>query len=411
MVGRQLVIIILIGLAFRIAYAVAIYDPSLLNYNLDDFTSYRIAAEEILGGDLLFTNPTYMKRPPVYSLLVAALGKQPALVIAANILLGIAVVALTYALAKQLKLSQAIALLAAFIVALDPTSIRASAILRADALADFWLALAFVCFLLLRQAKTRRAILLLGLASGGFVMLSALTRPAAYLLWIPMALWIFFARGGGYLAAAAVVLPGLLVVSLWSHHNDVYFENRSFSSAGTFQLLYVRAASVMHQATGEEINQVYASLASEVEKRLGNNFENITANRRHSHLASSAAQAAVMTDIAVEIFRQYPLQYALTIPVGLYRAFFPVSVWTLWNAIFWNVAFIIASAYGLLQFFRAQRFSDAAFLLLPCVYFIAGTLLVATASYDSRARVMLTPLMAVMAAYGIQCFLKSRKAP
>ena len=98
---------------FRIVYAVSLYDPSLLNYNLDDFVSYRNAAIDIRQGDWAFTTSLYMKRPPVYSIMVAALGIQPLLIMAANIILGVAVVPLTYFLGKQLKLSQEFAMLAA----------------------------------------------------------------------------------------------------------------------------------------------------------------------------------------------------------------------------------------------------------------------------------------------------------
>ena len=74
---RALIAIMLVGLALRIGYAAAIYEPSLLTYNLDDFVSYRNAATDILDGDLAFTNSLYMKRPPVYSIMVAVLGIQP----------------------------------------------------------------------------------------------------------------------------------------------------------------------------------------------------------------------------------------------------------------------------------------------------------------------------------------------
>ena len=74
---KALAAIILLGLILRVVYAVAIYDPSFLNYNLDDFVSYRNAASDILHGDLAFTNSLYMKRPPLYALLVAALQIQP----------------------------------------------------------------------------------------------------------------------------------------------------------------------------------------------------------------------------------------------------------------------------------------------------------------------------------------------
>lgn len=52
------------------------------------------------------------------------------------------------------------------------------------------------------------------------------------------------------------------------------------------------------------------------------------------------------------------------------------------------------------QFIRQRRWIEGLFLLLPCAYFLMGTLLVATASIDTRARVMVTPLLAVMAAHG-----------
>ncbi len=408
---RALMGITLIGLVLRIAYAVAIYEPSLQKYNLDDFVSYRNAARDILNGDLAFTNSLYMKRPPVYSLMVAALGIQPLLVIAANIALGIAIVPLTYLLGRQLKLSKEFALLAAFIVVLDPTSIRASSVLRADAMADFWLALAFAGLLFVRKAETIRSAAIYGFLSGGFIMLSALTRPAAYLLWIPMGLWLLFSHMRWRLpAVAAMAAVGLVVLNLWSQHNSVYFNNPSFSSAGTFQLLYVRAASVLHQATGEDIDDVYAELAMRVEERLGNDVENITANWRHRHLASTSEQAGAMTDIALDIFQRYPLHYILTIPIGVYRALFPVSHWPLWTAIVWNATLLFCCAAGLLSLLKQRQIAVAFFLLLPCAYFLVGTLLVATASFDSRARVMVTPLLAVMAAYGIMRLLNRRKA-
>lgn len=56
----------------------------------------------------------------------------------------------------------------------------------------------------------------------------------------------------------------------------------------------------------------------------------------------------------------------------------------------------------------ARRWLDALFLLLPSAYFVIGTLLVNTAAIDTRARVMLTPLLAVMAAFGMIWWLKRR---
>ncbi len=189
-----LLMIILLGISLRVGYALAIYEPSLLNYNLDDFVSYRNAASDILRGDLAFTNSLYMKRPPLYALLVAALQIQPMLVILANITLGTVIIPLAYKLARQFFLSRKYALLAALIIAIDAASIRQSANLRADALASLLLAFAFVCLLKLQHADIA-TIAVWGLLSGTLIILSAFTRPAAYLLWIPMSLWVVLARG------------------------------------------------------------------------------------------------------------------------------------------------------------------------------------------------------------------------
>lgn len=62
------------------------------------------------------------------------------------------------------------------------------------------------------------------------------------------------------------------------------------------------------------------------------------------------------------------------------------------------------------RFIRQRRWVEGLFLLLPCAYFLAGTLLVQTSGIDTRARVMVTPLLAVMAAHGAVYWLNRRRA-
>lgn len=244
-----LLTITIIGLLLRVGYAASIYEPSLLPVYLDDFTSYRNAAIDILQGDLEFKNSVYLVRPPLFPLLVAALGIQPLLIIAANILLGIAVVPLTYVLARQFHLVPKLALLAALIVAIDPTSIRYSSVLLAEPLANLLLAFAFVSLMALKQASTRRAVAAWGLLAGGFIILSALTRPAAYLLWIPMAVWIVFARRRWrVLAVVSLVTLAFSGMMLWKQHNATYLRNSSFTTIGTYNLLYYRAVSILQSS-------------------------------------------------------------------------------------------------------------------------------------------------------------------
>ena len=75
-----------------------------------------------------------------------------------------------------------------------------------------------------------------------------------------------------------------------------------------------------------------------------------------------------------------------------------------------NIPFWIAASYGIYSLVRQWRFVDALYLFLPCAYFIVGTLVVQTSGIDTRARVMVTPLLAVMAAYGIMRLLIRRRA-
>ena len=412
---KLLLLITLTGLLLRVGYAVSIYEPSLLPVYLDDFTSYRNAAIDILQGDLAFTNSLYLKRPPGFSLLAAALGIQPILIIAVNILLGAAIIPLTYVLARHFvpppDSSQKLALLAACIVAIDPTSIRYSSVLLAEPLANLLLAFGFISLIALKQAGARRTVMAWGLLAGGFIILSALTRPAAYLLWIPMAVWVAFARQRWRaLAVVSLVTLAFSGMMLWKQHNATYLRNSSFTTIGTFNLLYYRAASALHQATQQDINTVYATLAGRVEAKLGNNAPNITRDRRWHHRASPAQMESMMTEVALDVFREYPLYYLLTIPVGLYRTLLEIWTFPIWISISWNAVFLLAAAYGLWQFVRQRHWVEGLFLLLPCAYFLAGTLLVMTASIDTRARVMVTPLLAVMAAHGAVYWLNRRRA-
>lgn len=406
--------IMLLGLALRIAYTTSVYGPTLdLDYP-GDYWDYHIAAKQILRGDTAFTHRIFLVRPPLYPLIVAALGVNRPLLLILNQLLAIMIIPLTYRLARGLRLSQELALLAALIVALDPTSIKYSGILLAEPLANWLLALAFVALLALQRLESRSATLAWGLVAGGLIALSALTRPAAYLLWIPLAAWIVGARwrlGLRGLAALAIALPALLGMGLWQRHNLATFNNSSFTSVGAFNLLYYRAAATLHLAQGrQDIEAVKVSLARRVEAHTGNQDGDIAVEWRTRHRASSARGEAAMRDVALEVIGQHPAEFALAALVGAYQ-----SLIEIWGALavpgtLWNIALLMGSAIGLLSLLRRRRWIEAMFLLLPSAYFVAGTVLVCTTCMDTRARVMITPLLAVMAAFGLVRVLSRRRA-
>ena len=401
-----LLAVALLGLLLRIAYAAAIYEPSLLAYGLDDYILYRVGAELIAQGDLSFSHDLFLLRPPLFPLLVAALNMNDFAVIAANILLGTSVIPFTYMLARMLRLSPQRSLLPAFLVALDPTSIKYAGVLLAEPLANVLLACAFVCVLATRDSQQGKTAILWAWLAGGCLILSAFARPAAYMLWLPMALWLLAnirSRGGGgvgILPLLALVSLPLLGIGLWLNHGLATFGHNTFSTVGNWNLLYVRAASVRHQATQQDIDAVYAELAQRVEARLGNDTAGITAARRHNHYTGSPELQNSLTAVALEVFLEHPLHYLLTMPVGAYRLLIKVSGGLFWLGVGWNVLLLALACGGLWRLVAARRWLDASFLLLPSAYFVFGTLLFFTSGIDTRARVMVTPLLAVMATYG-----------
>ncbi len=406
--------IILLGLALRIAYTSSVYGTALdLDYP-GDYWDYHIAAKQILRGDTAFTHPIFLVRPPLYPLVAAALEVNRPLLLILNQLLAITIIPLTYRLARQLCLSYQLALLTALIVAFDPTSIKYSGILLAEPLANLLLALAFVALLALKRAQIRSTILFWGLIAGGLIALSAWTRPAAYLLWIPMAAWILGARRGKGLrglAALALALPGLFGMGLWQSHNTAVFNNGSFTSIGAFNLLYYRAAATLHLAQGrQDIDAIKISLARRVEERLGNSADDFAEEWRVRHRAPAAPGEAAMRDVALDVITDHPTEFALAALLGAHQSLIEV-----WGALsipgaIWNVALLISAAIGLWSLFCQRRWVEAMFLVLPCLYFLSGTALVCTTCMDTRARVMITPLLAVMTAYGILHLLNRRRA-
>lgn len=168
--------LILLGLFLRVAYAAAIYEPSLLPYHYGDFTEYALAAEQIASGDLSFSNSYFVVRPPVFPLLIAALGMSPVLIIAVNIIIAVCIIPATYVVARLCDLSPQLALLAALILALDLTSIKYSGVMLAEPLANFWLALALVCLAAQRRAGLPTSLVMVG---GGGVNCAFFINPTS----------------------------------------------------------------------------------------------------------------------------------------------------------------------------------------------------------------------------------------
>ena len=77
----------------------------------------------------------------------------------------------------------------------------------------------------------------------------------------------------------------------------------------------------------------------------------------------------------MEVFLEHPLEYVLTVPVGLYRVLLKVKIelhgannWGLpvWIGVAWNGALLASASFGLWWLLRNLRWAEGLFLFLPC---------------------------------------------
>ena len=178
--NRRLLLLAVFALAVavRLALIAIQYTDDLAHFQSGDYTLYRIGGEHICAqGDT--SNSLFLLRPPLFPLVVCALGVDDRAVLLANAIIGAALAPLTVILARQLRLGPRPAQAAGLVVALDPASVAYSAWLGADlgqrdADGDD------------RRPAARRAVRAwlarAGLGRGGGIalVLSVLARPAPY---------------------------------------------------------------------------------------------------------------------------------------------------------------------------------------------------------------------------------------
>lgn len=394
----------LAALLLRLLAMAAWYSADLSHFQSGDYILYTLGAQHF-RDHLDFSNSLFLVRPPVFPLLVYLLGNQGLVVIMANIAIGALIAPVTYALGKRLQLSAPVALVAGLIVAFDPGSIAYSTFLGPEPLANLFLALILVTLLAALQSPLRlHSVLLSGLA-GVWLALSALTRPAVYLLWSVLGLWALLAYRARRLATVVFMVISAAGVGGWMLHNYVVFGHATFSTVGIYTMVYYRAASIEHLASGRDIEEVYTAFNQRIETLLGHDPSLADAGYRHRYLAATPEVSQALSRVALETMVHYPLYTILTLPLGFARMY-GLTEAVLFRAqplgalaeIGWNLLFLSGTVYGLWDAFRRREWTFFWPVLLCLLYFTAGVLLVKTAGLDVRERSILVPLMAVSSA-------------
>ena len=308
--------LLLLACGLRLGWIALNYTPDLSRFQNGDYTLYAIGGAHILDQHDL-SNSLFLVRPPLFPLLIAGVGGSALAGLIVNALIGGLAAPLTLILARRSGVPPPWALVAGLIVAVDPPSLVYSAYLGAEALANTLLLLALVALVI--GVDSPRGGLWWGIGAGIALVLSAWARPASYLLWIPLGIGLVIAHRQRWRMIVAFVLVSAAGIGLWMAHNAAVFGNSNFSTIGVYNLLYYRAASVEHQATGQDLDSVYIDLSTRVEARLGHDTSGIDAGTRQGHYAATAPLHAAMTAVALDVFRAYPLAYVYTLPIGAAR--------------------------------------------------------------------------------------------
>ena len=407
----RLILIFLLALAFRCGLGALRYSDDFKNFENGDYALY------FIGGDYFrsshdFRNSLFLVRPPAYPVLISLLNNDNRLILATDILAGALVAPVTYFLALQLGLNVSFSLLAALIVAVDPASIAYSAFLGPEPVTNLLLALAITALLYAVRAVRQVRALVWGVASGLLLALASLSRPASYLLWIPLGLWLLVTQRKRWPAILVFVLINALALLGWTAHNGDVFGNPAFSTTGPYTMLYYHAAAIEHYVSGKTSAEVFTDINRRIETRLGRDTANVDSGTNQGYLAATIDIQNAETAEALAIFKAYPLLTLATFPLGFVRMFAYTQTLPRWLSVIdipFNLALLLGSAVGLGLAFRRKQWVLFWSVLLICAYFTAGILLVKTTALDTRERSMLTPFMAAACAYAVAALSQRRR--
>lgn len=408
---RWLLLVFALAVAVRLALIAVQYTNDLARFQSGDYTLYRIGGEHICAQRNT-TNSLFLLRPPLFPLLVCLLGVNDWAVLLANAVIGAALAPLTVILARQLRLGPRPALAAGIVVALDPASVAYSAWLGAEPLANVTLILMIVALLQGALYSGGRRALGWGAAAGLALALSVLSRPAPYLIWTGLSVWLILAYRR-WAVVAVYALASVVGIGAWVVHNAIEFDNPTVSSVAAYSMLYYRAASVENWATDDDMTTIYINLARRVEERLGRDTSRVSEITRHTHYSGPSELTDAMMATAVETFIDHPIAYVLTIPIGLARMYGYTNILPVWLTaveIPWNGLLLAGTAAGLWLAFRRREWLLFWAALLFVGYFTVGTIVAQTSGLDTRMRTMLAPFMAAATVYAIDIWLARRQA-
>lgn len=412
---HQLLLVLAVALALRLAvFIAALAEPH--RFWRPDSGGYLGLAGHLhpayLGEERGHWFALGLERTPVYPLFIKAVyetfGSHYEAVIAVQLFLSTATVALTYWLATRL-VSREVALVAAFLLAIDPASVVYGNLLLTETLFTFLLTLA----VLLVVIGSQRVNPVIAFAGGCLVGLAALTRPVAE--YMPLVLILVIgvavptaARARIALVAAIVVGSGLFVGG-WIGRNVHATGVPILSTIEGKNMLYYRAVGALEES-GETAPDAQNYVRAELARRI-DPHEN------------AAQLSRTEFSLGLRIVMHHPAGAAKSWAKGVGRILFgpakgdlallltgQAATSPLWLHAFVilagaiTAAIVLAAAVGVVELFRG-RTDWGLFVLLAIIAY----LIVISAGPEAyaRFRVGVEPFIVILGAIGA-CSLSRR---
>ncbi len=352
---------------------------------------------------------------PLFLLLFAGTGFNPVMIAVVQHILAAALVGVLFFATRAFTDDTRVAFVAAALVAIDAGQIYIAHKVMTETLMSILL-----LGMVIALARARRRGSLALLTAGGVMLgLSALLRPAAVYLWVPLAVWVALVFPRRRLPALVVlVVAACSLPGLWTWRNYRVTGVPVLSSIGGESLYYWRAGGVLAM---ERSGFQYSPLPFGGEERFRHEFFRVVQRELVAESARAIAQrfgasanlshaqrSAFEADLARAIMRDHPRATFLVTLYGILHMTFDgtweyasaVAGGLLRDTMIW-IMFIIAVASFLAAIVGFRRLSRidrplAWLLLITVAYFVV---IMAGPEHEQwRYRIPLIPMYSVLIA-------------
>jgi hypothetical protein len=232
------------------------------------------------------------------------------------------------------------------------------------------------------------------------------TRPTAIYFWLVAPLILAPLVRAWWRPALALAAVGLAVYLGWSARNLYYRGVFTYSLQTNFSLLFLRAISAEHLATGADTNDLQVAYVQHLYESVGDTESAALAVPEHFWRFLVADDPAIYAEMG-RLARQKLLQYwpyaVLGTGVGAWRMFGLTTSLPGWFApveLLYHALLYGLAVWGGWQAFRRKDWLLLLVTAIPILYVTGLTLLSQTSAMDTRMRTPITAFIAILAVYG-----------